>query len=40
MYAAEKSNDGDFILFRCIDFSNEVSTFFASLANPLASHFI
>lgn len=39
-FHVEKSNDGDFILFKCIDFSNEVSTFFVSLANPLASHFI
>lgn len=39
-FHVEKSNDGDVILFTCIDFSNEVSTFFVSLANPLASHFI
>lgn len=39
-FHVEKSDDGDFILFTCIDFSNEVSTFFVSLANPLASHFL
>lgn len=39
-FHVKKSDDGDFILFTCIDFSNEVSTFFVSLANPLASHFI
>ena len=39
-FHVEKSDDGDFILFTCIDFLNEVSTFFVSLTNPLASHFI
>lgn len=39
-FHVEKSDDGDFILFTCIDFLNEVSTFFVSITNPLASHFI
>lgn len=39
-FHVEKSDDGDFILFTCIDFLNEVSTFFVSLTNPLASHYI
>mgnify|MGYP000184208625 CR=1 FL=1 len=39
-FHVEKSDDGDSILFTCIDFLNEVSTFFVSITNPLASHFI
>ena len=39
-YQVELSIDDDCIFFYCVDFSNMKYTFFVSLTNPLASHFI
>ena len=39
-YKVKLSIDDDCIFFYCVDFTNKKNTFFVSLSNPLASHFI